>query len=174
MTASHTPKKPQPPPGNTAVRLMVPRWKVPLSLCLPAFLYRNLIFKILSLPLQNNDFITEQQVQVQTSWRNKHPEMLNDGRRAQRLVCNFWIKKMIYLHSCRSARLQQWSGSVVLFCMLTADWSWRRNGLYFMNVTLQRGDREPEPEPVSAEVWVQSEAELNSETQTPSVLVAAR
>ena len=33
--------------------------------------------------------------------------------------------------------------------MSTAGGSWRRNGLYFMNVTLQRGDREPEPEPES-------------------------
>ena len=53
------------------------------------------------------------------------------GRRARRLLFNFRIKKLIYLHSCLSTRLQQRSMKVISvsgrLCsvMLTADWSWR-------------------------------------------------
>ena len=50
------------------------------------------------------------------------------------------------------------TSTVGWFCsvMLTADWNWRGNGLYFMNVTLQRGDREPEPESLLSADFTQS------------------
>ena len=64
----------------------------------------------------------------------------SDRRRAQRWLCNFWIKEVMYPHSCQSAWLQQWPG---------ADLHCRGNTLYFMNATLPRGEREPEPEPES-------------------------
>ena len=50
------------------------------------------------------------------------------------------IKKWIYLHSCLSAWLQQWSAELtslfVRLCSvtLTADWSWRGNSVHVMDV----------------------------------------
>ena len=59
---------------------------------------------------------------------------------------HFWIKKWIYIHSCLSTRLQQWSWGDLrgVSCseMLTADWRLRGNVPYFMNVMIQRGEVE--------------------------------
>ena len=39
------------------------------------------------------------------------PETFTDGRRAQKLLFYFWVQK-VYLHSCLSSWLQQWSAEV--------------------------------------------------------------
>ena len=56
----------------------------------------------------------------------------------------FEFKKWIYLHFCLSTWPQQWAveRTSIVRCldsvMLTADWSWRGNIIYFMNVTKRR------------------------------------
>ena len=67
-------------------------------------------------------------------------------------------KNWIYLHFCLSTWLQQWSTKLtsVVRClcakMLTADWSWRGNGLHDRQYREERGNKEKGPESlVSAE-----------------------
>ena len=51
---------------------------------------------------------------------------------------------------------------VFMFSNVTADWSWKGNGFYFMNVTLLRRDgKRRDRTRVSAECWVHSEVGLN-------------
>ena len=105
-------------------------------------------------------------IKIQTFWRNSHPEVLlwsdlgpfYDRRRAQRWFGTFEIKKWIYVHSGLTTWLQEWSAEYTSIAeclcsvMLTADCSWRGNVLYFMNVTLQRGEGKKK-----RKCWVHSE-----------------
>ena len=85
----------------------------------------------------------------------KKLEKASMGRELRDDFLTSGIKKWIYPQSCLSTWLQ-------------------RMPLYFMNVTLQRGEEEEEEEErtrVSAECWVQSERRLNSNTQRQTGLL---
>ena len=60
---------------------------------------------------------------------------INTWRRVQRFLFNIFV---LFITVAAAVML---SGCLCRV-MLTADWSWRGNVLYFMNVTLRRGDGE--------------------------------
>ena len=114
--------------------------------------------------VKNNPNLTnlthQSQVEIQTFCSD--PESFTDGRRAPRFLLTPADQP-----DCSS--YLEVTSIIGCFCSVlsTADWSWRGNVLYFMNVTLQRGEREPEPEPESllsaefSQSWLDSNQTLS-------------
>ena len=88
--------------------------------------------------------VGENLVQSQTCWGNKHPEShwILLWSRNLRLLLNFLI--LLRYYTRQQQKQQSTEMTSIVRClhpvMSAADWSWRRNVLYFMNVTLQRGE----------------------------------
>ena len=92
----------------------------------------------------------QSQVKSQTSWRNKHPEsrqillnpeLFTDGRGAQisqvlGLKSGVTVSSLLFIDLTAAVIPGGVLHCRVLICC-NADWSWRGNVLYFMNVMLQ-------------------------------------
>ena len=100
-----------------------------------------------------------------TLWRNKHPDSgfwsraiyHRDGKISSTLLglIGVFIFTPVYQLDCSSVEVTSVVKSLC-FVMLTSDWCWRGNVVYFMNVTPQRGEGQKKRERQSfvvSECW---------------------